>query len=516
MTKQIVILAACFFLAAARTGVSQQNQSNEIISNDMYQMAGSGDTLWMLNSKGINYTAGVIDSPIVWAGYKNINGYTISFANSCALVCMWTGKEPNELKLYNHQSTVPYTTALSYAVEAFDSLDTAQNHENSFDFYAVDAVWFGDAFWVGCLDGGLARVELSGTVSAIFYPGKDSIGYTFATFHPNNLGDSISLTEPDPIKRVRSVAGDSLALWVVCEKALWSFHPQDTTWVQISDSGFSCDEYVSCKARSSADTSFVFVTGATISTADTTYYLYVYNSAQQQWSRVLTEAFQYTPSITLGSQNYIYVINEDPAINNITLYRKSSSDATAQKINDGFQHRIRNAEKGGFGNYDINDVHYSISGRDTLFQVATSIGLFYSNNEHADERASKPFSYEGRKIVMAGNLEKTYAVPGIINSNPYYTNTHETVFAYNLSKDDYVTIDIFDYNMDFVIRIIDNAWRQAGKNRTSGRSTEPDYDRWDGTVDNRNGKVVPPGVYFYRIKTRKGKRAFGRLIVAKH
>jgi hypothetical protein len=146
-----------------------------------------------------------------------------------------------------------------------------------------------------------------------------------------------------------------------------------------------------------------------------------------------------------------------------------------------------------------------------VFQIVTDIGLFYSNDEHYDETHAIPFHLVRRNVSLKSGLGKTYAFPGILNNNH-----PSTTFAYTLARDDRVTIDIFDYNMDPVVRIVENAPRQAGSKRTNGRSTQPQYDRWDGTINNNNGAAVAPGVYYYRIKTGKGNRAFGTIIVARN
>jgi hypothetical protein len=235
--------------------------------------------------------------------------------------------------------------------------------------------------------------------------------------------------------------------------------------------------------------------------------LYVYNSVTAQWKRAIQYDFTSLPTMRLGAKGYLYVLDSDPDNNKIRLFRQTSPDSAAVEQDVDFQKRILNAGS-DLVNVPINDIHYAIHGTDTLFAIATDVGLLYSKNEHYDELHTIPFNYESRKVNLSSDLAKTYAIPGIIN------NYHpEAIFAYNLAKDDKVTIDIFDYNNDFVVRIIDNAPRLAGKHRTSGRSTVPMYDTWDGTA---HGKVVPPGVYFYRIKTKNGKKAFGKIIVAKN
>jgi hypothetical protein len=59
--------------------------------------------------------------------------------------------------------------------------------------------------------------------------------------------------------------------------------------------------------------------------------------------------------------------------------------------------------------------------------------------------------------------------------------------------------------------VVRNAERKAGTKRASRRSSEP-ADMWDGR--NESGRIVAPGVYYYKITTDKGERAFGKVIVA--
>lgn len=496
-SKRLFILFAFLFACFIQTGWAQYSPTNEIISNDIYLLEGSGDTLWMLTSKGVNYTTSIIGNPLAWSGFKGVSGFNMSFANGSALAFLWTGSPQNEIWRYYHQTAQYSIIPLLYKTTQFDEIPNLEEH---FAFYAVDAAWFNNTFWIACMDGGLAKLDPSDSIKTIFYPGKNKKAYNFDTFIP----DSLSINSPDPAARIMAVASDDSLLWMVCEKALWSFNPGDTTWSRINDSTLSFSEYVDIELRLIADTSLIVTITSNINT-DTTYSLHTYNSITGQWIKLIEESYKDLPSIELGAKGYLYVI--DPSNNEITLYQQTSIDSAAVELGYDFSSRMTNAGD-EIVNSSFNDIHYAIHNSDTLLQIATDIGLLYSTNEHFDEINNVPFQYVSRKIPLASDLGKTYAVPGIINNN-----YPEAYFAYNLSKDDDVTIDIFDYNMDHVVRIIDNAPRLAGKHRTSGRSTVRTYDRWDGTI---NGRPVPPGVYFYRIKTEKGKRAFGKVIVARN
>jgi hypothetical protein len=162
-----------------------------------------------------------------------------------------------------------------------------------------------------------------------------------------------------------------------------------------------------------------------------------------------------------------------------------------------------------------NDVLLTQAGERERLWVATPVGLYYSSVGLYDRAETEQFTAVRRSRRLATDLEETYAYPSIITADDHvWGHTTEAVFAYSLGEADNVTIDIFDWNMDHVVRIIDDEHRPAGG--PSRRSTNQRKDRWDGTFDNRGSKPVAPGVYYYRIMTRKGKRAFGKVIVARN
>jgi hypothetical protein len=496
-----------------QSGKAQYTPTNEIISNDMYLLEGSSDTLWIITSKGVNYTASTIDSPIVWSGFKNVNGFNISFANGIALIFLQTNSYPNDIWQYNHPTNQYSTISLDYNMGEFEKV---QQVDNPIALLAVDATWFNSAFWIACMDGGLGKSGTTGAIDAIFYPGLDDSVFSFASFLPVNLSIDTA-NPPSKTKRIIAVASDDSLVWVACDSALWSFNPADTTWLRINDSIINIQEYFDIEIRVKNDTTTIYSFVSVANGVNTDTCIYAYNTIKSQWNKFIDDAEDII-SIAVGAKDYVYLLDEQK--DDIILYRDSLPDIPldphlpyGKKVDyiNGtpvdFKSRILNVDP-TIHNLDIFDINYSIRGSDTLFHVATNFGLFYSSNEHYDEINAIHFKNASRKVPLTSDLEKTYAVPGIIN------NEHpEAYFAYNLAKDDDVTIDIFDYNMDHVVKVIDNASRKAGKHRTSGRSTVLMYDRWDGTV---NGKPVPPGVYFYRIKTKKGKRSFGKVIVAKN
>ena len=107
---------------------------------------------------------------------------------------------------------------------------------------------------------------------------------------------------------------------------------------------------------------------------------------------------------------------------------------------------------------------------------------------------------------MQAGLKQTYAAPGIINDY-----TPQATFVYTLSHDANVTIKVYDYSMRLVKVVADNSFRKAAG--TSGRSTDLRYDVWDGHTG--AGRLVAPGVYYYKITASTGESSFGKIVVAK-
>lgn len=65
-----------------------------------------------------------------------------------------------------------------------------------------------------------------------------------------------------------------------------------------------------------------------------------------------------------------------------------------------------------------------------------------------------------------------------------------------------VTIRIFDFGMNYIRTVIQNVQRQRGSDGP------PEF--WDGTDD--NGKMLPNGVYFYRVDINDKEPIFGKII----
>ena len=91
----------------------------------------------------------------------------------------------------------------------------------------------------------------------------------------------------------------------------------------------------------------------------------------------------------------------------------------------------------------------------------------------------------------------------------------DCTFIYNIKADEAdVTIRVYDYNMDHVKTVINKQRRYSGTNGGPlGRSTVESEDRWNGK--NAQGRDCAPGIYYYKITTSSGERAFGKIVIAR-
>ncbi|MGD9200346.1 MAG: hypothetical protein PVI26_02185 [Chitinispirillia bacterium] len=507
--KKVLYITVYSVFCFVQTGSSQlYPETNSIISNELYQLAGSGDTLWVLSSKGVNYHLNIADSTMDWKGFRDLKGWFIAYGYGHTLIRLMENDEvyyktgiPDRLWLFS--MTTPKQP--KYIELPFDT----DNLNAEAYFQASDALFFQNSFWLSCMNGGLVKYNIANGNKSIFFPGIDSTGFNEQEFVKAFLADSSGFYS-DSTFVFNVVQKDSSLLWVACKTALWTFDTKDTTWEKINDSlegNRHIHKYLDININKKNDTTYIYTILSELNGSDTVTSFYKYNTLSKKWIRSASKE-SLNVDIVFGKEEYVYMI--DYQDDNIKLFNDTTEqlDLAQPYLNiEIFENRIDKANV-DILNFSKTDIHYSINGSDTIFAIATDQGLFYSTNEHYDERNNIPFKYIGRSVPLKSGLKQIYAVPGIIN------DTHrEAVFAYNLSKEDRVTIDIFDYNMDHVIRIIDNELRQSGQNRISGRSTIPSVDRWDGL---KNGRAVAPGVYYFRIKPKKGNAKFGKIIVARN
>jgi hypothetical protein len=490
-------------IAAVAFAAMGQQRTSEITSNDIWRCAGSNDTLWLATSKGLNFTTRSTADTLKWQGFMGITAWALAFGNGTALVCKAAvDTRVNGLWMYSHTTDAvkeiepQYPLAKTFKVR--NSNDTVQPY-----FLSGDAVWSGRSFWIAYGDGGLMKVDGSQTIS-VYYPGIGKRSFSPSNFNPDTAFDTARSV-------VAVAADDSACIWTGCHGSLWRFDTRDTTWTRIGDDSIHGPSYLDLAVRGGGAAATLYAIAAGRGTAASDTGLYVYRAGSGLWRRLILD--KYRPiDVVAAPAGRVYVLHDG----NINLYRDTLADdklpQSAPAI-DGETFKLKRFSR-SLDYPTLNNLLYLTHATDTLLWVSTSAGLFYSKNEHADEASATIFRRIFREKILSGGLQEVYAYPSILNDS--YAG-QRAIFAYNLDKDDYVTIDIYDFHMDHVVRIVDSQMRFAGATRTdgSGRSTDPARDSWDGSFANDGGAPVAAGVYYFQIKTKNGPRAFGKIIVAK-
>ncbi len=106
-----------------------------------------------------------------------------------------------------------------------------------------------------------------------------------------------------------------------------------------------------------------------------------------------------------------------------------------------------------------------------------------------------------RQRELQGNLKEVITFPTV------FDGSQEVQIGYRLKKSGRVTIKVFNYAMEPVVTLVRNKPRQGGGNRSEILSE----DKWDGT--DKFGQNVSTGVYYIQIKSDKGERGWGKVMV---
>jgi len=107
------------------------------------------------------------------------------------------------------------------------------------------------------------------------------------------------------------------------------------------------------------------------------------------------------------------------------------------------------------------------------------------------------------KLFIASQpVTETYAFP-----NPFNPRTDLLKIKYAVPSPDRITIRVYDFGMNYVRTIIQNAER----NPLHLIDGDGAMDYWDGRDD--SGKMVPNGVYFYRVERGDDRSFYGKILV---
>ncbi len=112
--------------------------------------------------------------------------------------------------------------------------------------------------------------------------------------------------------------------------------------------------------------------------------------------------------------------------------------------------------------------------------------------------------WDGNWTVYIASQQLNEGLKAFAFPNPFSPDEERITIQYSTGgKDAEVTIRIFDFGMNLIRTVIQNASR-------SGAVAEQ-KDVWDGRDE--NGSIVPNGVYFYRIDVGSQEPVYGKIMV---
>lgn len=423
----------------------------------------------LVSPSGINWHSNITG----WNGFSGISAFGASvkynFDNSVI------GYDEFAVRLDQKDDNIVAFFVGNFAENKTNVIEyTYKNAANQHVLYGFDGCSYDDEFYFAMGDGGIAVIK-DGEVSQILETGKTSV----------SANEYVLPEEIDLSKRVVSVSIDDGKLYATsADGSVWYFTDDSGEWTKKAAIQLKKDEYP-----------YQMIRYDCLLTTDTTTIgkERIYNIAGEKYEEIYTGDIA---KIAVSSDNlYFYIVENSGNLIVLDINGKESekSKERLQILHNGFEKSNPTA------NYILTDI--SVSGNSLAF--ASDKGLFYSAND------GNSFEFINKSVPLKSSLKEIYAEPGIIT-----TQDNICTFEYSLAEEDRVTIDIFNYNLDFVCRIIENEIRPASTDNK--HSTNRQQDKWDGTVNNSGGRVVPAGVYYFKITTQKGKKsATGKMVVAK-
>ena len=515
-----MIVAALAFAVAAGPCA----EKSEIVYNAMHLLAGGGDTIAVASydQKGwaLNLTTTRGDQ---WWGYSlecmtDKSLFDMAFGNRTLAVLFNPSDyessrfKPGTIWWYSYRDGRTHSRDITWrdSVLFADTLASV----NGVDLLAADGMFF-----IACQNGGLVRWNPVTNSLRGFMPG-DTGSFDPATMKPKAFSAFGSANESSKVIALdRMVSADTVRLAVATPAKLWRFNVGDSSWdssisVVLADSSLDFRRFVSVAVNNTVVPSILYAFITTGSGSDSTVSLFRYRTGR--WVRVLKEG----PSVIApASRGYFYSVT---GANKIELYRDSVNDGAVitedlKPVKSDLDLYNRLTVNKGIDRPDnINDMLFiPITDSSGHFAIAASAGRsgpdgLYLSYTEVPGSSTDEFKLLRRDRVIAAGLKETYALPGIISDNTGITGASSTTFVYKLGKDARVTIRIYDFNMQHVRTVIENAPRKAAT--ATGRSNSRS-DVWDGTTS--SGRVVAPGVYYYKITASSGERSFGKIVVAK-
>lgn len=491
-------------------------QSSGFFSNEITNVASSGDTISLLSGKfdkisgdltfAVSYISktdsAYVANDLNWKSFvfsRNSRPLDLAYGGGYSVVVFkfdtLDKDRMNTITLINHTTsktselTIPWNTAL---------ITDSSKWVNS-----TNVVYLDNAFYFACRAGGIVKWDILTDKKSALLPGSTG-AVSLDTM--KGVVDSTLWISGLEVSDKKLIATSSSSIWV--------FTPQDLSWVEYPKK--SADASLKIRSFIYAVTdpytvphALYSIANVTLSGSDTTIML-KYTAKEAGWKPLLDHDIF---GLTFGTKGYYYTYFEHDSTN-CKVYRDTLGDTAVQfKPLPVDAYYLPERLKTRTENPQINDIFFSAKTDSSgVLYVGTSNGLYISRNE-IPGKSNELLQCVKRITPVKNALKEAFASPGILKN--VEENGNDVVrFVYCLSKNANVTIRIYDYNNDLVKTIIEKQPRKSGtENAEYGRSNDKYKDIWDGTT--AGGKVCAPGVYYFKITTDIGEHAFGKVVVAK-
>jgi hypothetical protein len=489
--------------------------SGEIVSNNMQYCAGSGDTLWIASFRqgwGLNYT---VNQGAAWGGYTLgcypdaemaglVFGGGIAAAILNPLIDAYGRTGPTTVWHFS----LAASRAAAFSIAWPDSVQS----DTSVKVQARGGAFVAGKFYLACGHGGLLVWDpAADSLRAFLF--RDTGSFVPSAFNrARHTGFGTDTTEVLSVDRF----ADTAVLAATGPRILL-FNTARQTWdtaitSAFADTGVHLEGFAGAFVNNAVQQPLIYAYVTYRAAGIRCFSLFRYCSPQKRWCLALSNQ---PTAAAPAPRGFLYVLSDT---NVVRVYRDTVPDTGAVvpgplkvvETPEEFDARLlmgMSIAKPGA----INDLTFLKSSDSSgSLCLVSSDGFFVSWDESiGDTAVTGVFALIKRARVIKNGLAETYALPGIITDDPRWSPT--TVFVYKLARDAGITIRIYDYNMQYVKSIVENAPRKAAA--ALGRSTDSRSDVWDGTA--ASGRPVAPGVYYYKITATTGERSFGKIVVAK-
>ncbi len=481
-------------------------------ANDLGELAWDNGTLWIEGSGALVKVVGDGYSLADWITYKDMDGFgkgSISaiHVSGDTLIVAW-----------RYSSTINDT---NYPVGDGFSFSTdggnIWRHVKIEDIFPERAVLDPPGIYTNTYDIVLDNGSVWCSTTTGFLLKTDDLGFTWSTFLPTNIPDSLEnkFGEENYHGQCVDVYGDTV--WVGTFDGMNASFDGGESWTN-----FSWPEDGSTETEYPGD----FAVAVEHQVVDGKTYVWV---ASREY--IYTGLGKYGICVTSDNgQTWEYKIELDPsesAWNFAFGHNTASDDSVSEKT-------VYAATGAGLMvSYDHGDTWSDIEIRasDDLYWdddasissvVVAGDELWVTSSDGAARSKDWGETWEifkgitrvesidtgNRNIGISSEYDtleghlKTYAFPNPFSPKRAHKDYSRTRIQYALENDANVTIRIYSYSGKLVQELL------IDENRSGGR----DYQEvWNGT--DGSGEIVPNGVYFYIINTNEGDSARGKIMV---